>query len=498
MNSVSRVAGVYVEDAIDSVLHALSKIPGSKAVGAYIAKSHQNDPARTVFEILLAIFALRYFLASKQSEDYRYRVKLDEKEVDELCKEWEPVPLVENLVDPTVLREIPVLERNGPHVRLEGSDRELLNLSSTDVYDFSHNKEVEDVAIQTIRRYGVGSCGPAGFYGNQAAHIEAERAISNFLGSERSILYAQGMSTAISVIPCFAKRSDILVCDSRVNMALQKGVLLSRAKVLWFQHNDLVDLEKKLVQAVRTKHRGLLPRRIIITEGLFEYTGDSPDLKKIVELKKKYKFRLLLDESWSLGALGATGRGICEAQSVDRKDVDITVGSLATFVGGAGGFCAGASHIVEHQRIVSLAYTFSATCPPYLAEDIVKQCALMEDPSWVKDEYLTLKTKAASVFNILKQCPKLELISVPGIPVVIFRLKNQEQLTADEQSKQVGDIVMECRVHNILISRLHQIARFELYPYIHAIRLYIPSSVGKEELDNAAKTISKIISDLVK
>jgi serine palmitoyltransferase len=110
-----------------------------------------------------------------------------------------------------------------------------------------------------------------------------------------------------------------------------------------------------------------LTRRFIVTEGLFETVGDSSDLPRLVELKEKYKFRIILDETWSFGVLGRTGRGLTEAQNVDPQQVDMIIGALSGPLCAAGGFCAGSKDVVEHQRITSSAYTYSAALPAMMA-----------------------------------------------------------------------------------------------------------------------------------
>lgn len=115
-------------------------------------------------------------------------------------------------------------------------------------------------------------------------HMDLERDIADFLGTEAAILYSQGFSTISSVIPAFCKRGDIIVADRGVNFAIQKGIQISRSTVRWFDHNDLKSLEEVLesVEKERKKRRGPLTRRFIVTEGIFEKDGAMVDLPKLV------------------------------------------------------------------------------------------------------------------------------------------------------------------------------------------------------------------------
>ncbi len=166
--------------------------------------------------------------------------------------------------------------------------------------------------------------------------MDLERDIADFLGTEASILYSQAFATTPSVISAFAKRGDIIVADRGVNFAIQKGLQISRSTIRWFDHNDLKSLEDVLqgIEKERRKRRGPLTRRFIVTEGIFEKDGAISDLPKLVsgdlgygiligltpcpqiELKLKYKYRLILDESISFGTVGRTGRGLTELYNV--------------------------------------------------------------------------------------------------------------------------------------------------------------------------------------
>ncbi|KAI5988412.1 serine palmitoyltransferase subunit I, partial [Pisolithus albus] len=202
-----------------------------------------------------------------------------------------------------------------------------------------------------LRKYGLGSCGPPGFYGTVDVHLELERDIADFLGTESAILYSQGFITISSVIPAFCKRGDVIVADRAVNFAIQKGIQISRSTVRWYDHNDLKSLEDVLVSVEKDRRKRGAPvtRRFIITEGIFERDGEIVDLPKLIELKHKYKYRLILDESISFGSVGRTGRGLTELYNVPASQVDMLIGSVANGLCSAGGFCAGSTIVTEHQ-----------------------------------------------------------------------------------------------------------------------------------------------------
>ncbi|GME80233.1 unnamed protein product [Ambrosiozyma monospora] len=368
-------------------IHFIEELPGGLLVINYIKASHKNDPWRTLLEVLLALLALRYFLASKYSQDEKDKVVLSNKEIDDLIDDWEPEPLVQPLRkdERWQLDAIPSVE--GPitkHVNVVDPKTnqkltDVLNFASKDYLDMSMNPTVKENAIKVIKNIGVGACGPPNFYGTQDVHIRVCEDLARFLGAEQGIIYGQDFCTPTSVLPCFLKRGDILIADGGVNIALQKAAVISRCDVEWFNHNDLDHLEEILESLQDVLSDGPLNRRFILTEGLFENFGDSPDLKRLVEIKNKYKFRLILDESNSIGTLGPNGRGLPEVEEIPRSEIEITMGSMANAFGASGGFCLGVKGMIYHQVLNSSAYVFSASLPPYAARAASTVIHLLED-----------------------------------------------------------------------------------------------------------------------
>jgi serine palmitoyltransferase len=363
----------------------------------------------------------------------------------------------------------PVLTRRsptGPKSKLSNG-RTVSNLASYNFYNFNGNETLKEKAIQTLRTYGVGPCGPPGFYGTQDVHIKTEADVAAHLGVPACIIYAQSFSTISSVIPSFSKRGDIIVADKAINYAVRKGIQISRSTVRWYEHNDMEDLENVLKKVVKEQSRKPLTRRFIITEGLFENIGDVANLPKLVcaqhicgledgvvtqranswqiELKLKYKFRLILDETWSYGVLGRTGRGITEAQNVDAAEVDMIIGSLSGPLCAAGGFCAGNEEVVEHQRISSASYTYSAALPALLSTTASETISLLQE----QPEILTgLRDNIKAMRAQLD--PRSDWVktqSATDNPMMLLTLKPEvieaKRLSIDDQNQIFRDVVDE-------------------------------------------------------
>ncbi|KAI5962639.1 LCB1 [Candida pseudojiufengensis] len=355
------------------LISLIQKIPGGNIIVRYIKSSYQNDPVRSIFEYALFLFALSYFFSAKRKENKSEIVRFSKNEITELCEEWNPEPLIAEVdaLEVWQLKSIPEIKgQNGSHIKLNGfGDETIVNLASQDFLDLNENTDIKEAAKTEIKLAGVGACGPPNFYGTQDVHVRLEEDLAKYLGTEQAIIYGQDFVTAGSVIPAFLKRGDLCVVDRNINLALQKALIISRADIEWFDHNDMDHLEQILTQLkpVLAKQKPIR-RRFIVTEGLFANTGDIANLPDIVELKNKFKYRLFLDESLSIAVVGPKGKGLCDHFNIDPLEVSITIGSMANSLASSGGFCVGVEPMIHHQRISSNAYVFSASLPPYSAK----------------------------------------------------------------------------------------------------------------------------------
>ena len=242
---------------------------------------------------------------------------------------------------------------------------------------------VKVASLEALDRYGCGSCGPRGFYGTIDVHLHIEKDISTFLHTEDAILYSDGASTVTSTVAAFCKRGDIIVVDEAVYEPIRTGVQLSRANIKWFAHNDMNDLRRVLLSIQQSdKKRGRksnAQRRFIVVEGLYKNTGSICPLDELIALKHEFSCRLILDESFSFGTLGPTGRGVTEMyQQKIMHDVEITCVSLENAMGSIGGLTTGTEEIVDHQRLSGSGYCYSASSPPFTASAAVAALNLLQ------------------------------------------------------------------------------------------------------------------------
>ncbi|KAI9797953.1 MAG: serine palmitoyltransferase component [Piccolia ochrophora] len=493
---------------VDQLFVHFQKLPGSAILLRYVKSSYQNDPVRSAFELFLFLFFVRYLLAPKYSTQKQNYVALSEEEVDELVDDWTPEPLVahESPFEAAENEKRPVIVGpTGPKSKLSNG-RTVTNLASYNFYNFVANETLKEKAIQTLRTYGVGPCGPPGFYGTQDVHMKTEADIASFLGTPACIVYAQAFSTISSVIPAFSKRGDLIIADKAINFASRKGIQISRSTVRWFEHNDMDDLERVLHRVTKEQARKPLTRRFIVTEGMFENIGDIVNLPKLIELKLRYKFRLILDETWSFGVLGRTGRGVTEQQNVDAAEIDMIVGSLAGPLCAGGGFCAGSDEIVEHQRISAAAYTFSAALPAMLATTASETLGLLQ----TNVDYLT--TLRENIKTMRAQLdPRSDWIycsSAVENPVMLLVLKPEviksKGMTTADQERLLQDVVDETLANGVLITRLKAMPTalnaapkdigWQLLP---ALKVCVTTGLSRKEIEKAGITIRHAITKVI-
>ena len=191
---------------------------------------------------------------------------------------------------------------------------------------------------------------------------------------------------------------------SSPDSAVQKGLEASRSKLNWFRHNDMEHLEellkKQAAEDKKNPKKAAVTRRFLVVEGLYNNYGDFCPLKKLVELKYKYKVRIFIDETYSFAAVGRTGRGVTELFDVDIKDIDMIAGSLETSLASTGGFCIGTTYVVDHQRLSGHGYCFSASLPPLLAVAAQKGLELMDNQPELFDR---LQQRSIELHNLLSK-----------------------------------------------------------------------------------------------
>jgi len=232
-----------------------------------------------------------------------------------------------------VLERTPV--RGQRALELTGNRIRALNLGSYNYLGFAaHDPYCTPRAVETLRRDGWSSCSPRAEAGTTQLHVDLEGELAAFLGKPAALCFGMGFATNSAVLPALAGPGCLIVSDALNHASIVSGARGSGAKVAVFAHNDVDSLEGVLrAQVARGQPRTRRPWKkvLVVVEGIYSMEGELAPLPDIVAVCKRYRAYLYLDEAHSIGALGRTGRGVCEALGVDPSDVDVMMGTIVFF-----------------------------------------------------------------------------------------------------------------------------------------------------------------------
>jgi 8-amino-7-oxononanoate synthase len=293
--------------------------------------------------------------------------------------------------------------------------RELINFSSYNYLGMSGDPTVNAAAKAAIDRYGTSGSASRLVSGQKGIHVELEKEITRFLGTEDTIVMVGGHATNETVIGHLMGPGDLILHDALAHNSIVQGCLLSGARRRPFPHNDWQAADK-LLEQFRHEYR----RVLIVIEGVYSMDGDVPDLPRFVEVKKRHKALMMIDEAHSMGVLGATGRGIAEHFAVDRGDVDIWMGTLSKSFGSCGGYISGCKALVEYLRYTAPGFVFAAALPPPAAAAVVASLRLIE----AEPERVTRLRDNSQLFLSLARQHGLNTGNSSGTPVVPVILGN--------------------------------------------------------------------------
>lgn len=249
-----------------------------------------------------------------------------------------------------------ITSKQGPEIEVNG--RMVLNFCSNNYLGLAAHPQVIEASEKMSDRRGYGLSSVRFICGTQDIHKELEKKISDFLGTEDTILYAACFDANGGVFEPLFSEEDAIISDALNHASIIDGVRLCKAQRFRYEHNQMADLENKLKEAKDTRSR------IIVTDGTFSMDGTIAQLDKIVELAEKYDAVIMVDDSHSTGFIGKTGRGTPEYRGVTGK-IDIITGTLGKALGGAnGGFTSGKKETIEMLRQRSRPYLFSNTLAP--------------------------------------------------------------------------------------------------------------------------------------
>ena len=260
--------------------------------------------------------------------------------------------------------------------------QQVLNFCANNYLGLSSHPRVIEAAKAAIDSHGFGMSSVRFICGTQDIHKELEQKISEFLGTEDTILYAAAFDANGGVFEPLFGPEDAIISDALNHASIIDGVRLCKAMRYRYEHNNMADLEKQLQDAIAAGAK----QKIIVTDGVFSMDGTIAQLDKIVELAEKYEALIMSDECHSTGFMGKTGRGVHEHCGVMGK-IDIITGTLGKALGGAsGGFTSGRKEIIELLRQRSRPYLFSNTLAPSITGASIAVLDLLSETTALRDK----------------------------------------------------------------------------------------------------------------
>ena len=277
-------------------------------------------------------------------------------------------------------RERIITSPQAAEITIAGGKR-VLNFCANNYLGLSSHPRVIQAAKDAIDSHGFGMSSVRFICGTQDIHKELERKLSEFLGTEDTILYAAAFDANGGVFEPLFGAEDAIISDALNHASIIDGVRLCKAMRYRYEHNNMEDLEKQLQDAVAAGAQ----QKIIVTDGVFSMDGTIAQLDKIVALAEKYQALVMTDECHSTGFMGKTGRGVHEHRGVMGK-MDIITGTLGKALGGAsGGFTSGRKEIIELLRQRSRPYLFSNTLAPSITGASLAVLELLSETTELRD-----------------------------------------------------------------------------------------------------------------
>ena len=274
--------------------------------------------------------------------------------------------------------ELEITTPQGAHVDVTGRG-ELLNLCANNYLGLANHPAIVEAAHEALDRWGYGMASVRFICGTQALHRELEERLSEFLGTDDTILYSSCFDANGGLFEALLGEDDAVISDQHNHASIIDGIRLCKARRLRYANGDMDELERRLEEAADTRHR------LIATDGVFSMDGYLAQLDRICELAERHDALVMVDDSHAVGVVGPGGRGTPEHHGVVER-VDILTGTLGKAIGGAsGGYVSGRREIVELLRQRSRPYLFSNSVAPPVVAASVRALELIQTSAELRD-----------------------------------------------------------------------------------------------------------------
>jgi glycine C-acetyltransferase len=356
---------------------------------------------------------------------------------------------------------------------IKAVSKDVLNMCANNYLGLADNEEIIEAARKSYEGWGYGLSSVRFICGTQEIHKELEKKISEFLGTEDSILYTSCFDANGGLFETILSEEDAIISDELNHASIIDGIRLCKAQRFRYKNNDMGDLEVKLKEASSTRIK------LIATDGVFSMDGFIANLKEICNLADKYGAMVMVDDSHAVGFMGNQGRGTHEYNNVMGR-VDIITGTLGKALGGAsGGYTSGRNEIIDLLRQRSRPYLFSNTVAPSIVAGSLKVLEMLSSTTHLRDK-LEENTKYFRE-NIKKAGLSIKDGVHPIVPIML------------------GDAVLAQKVASRMLEKGVYVIGF-FYPVVPKgtarIRVQISAAHSKDDLDFAIKAFKEVKEEL--
>lgn len=363
----------------------------------------------------------------------------------------------------------------GAQTQIDG--RRVANFASYDYLGTNQHPEVHARVREAIDRYGISASASRLVAGERPAHRELEESLAACYGVEAAVVFVSGYLTNVTVLGTLLGPEDLVIHDEFIHNSALAGIKLSGAARRFFRHNDTAHLEELLVDFT-----GKFRRILVIVEGIYSMDGDIADLPRLVELRSRYGFWLMVDEAHALGVLGASGHGTHEHFGIDPTNVDIWMGTLSKTTSSCGGYVAGSAALATVLKGSAGGFIYSVGLPPALAAGAVASLELLAS----EPERVTRLRRNGHLFLDLARESGLDTGLSEGHSVVPVL---------------VGDSLRAVRLSNDLLA-----AGINVLPIIHPavpegqarLRFFITSEHTQEQIRETVEKTAELLGALVR
>ncbi|WP_163969422.1 glycine C-acetyltransferase [Oceanobacillus halotolerans] len=281
----------------------------------------------------------------------------------------------------------PVQGANGPVINIDG--KKLINLSSNNYLGLATDDRLKKVAKEAVETHGVGAGAVRTINGTLDLHIELEKKLAQFKGTEAVISYQSGFNCNMAAISAVMDKNDAILSDALNHASIIDGCRLSKAKIIPFEHSNMDDLRQKAKEAVES---GNYNKIMVITDGVFSMDGDVAKLPEIVEIAEEFDLITYVDDAHGSGVLGK-GAGTVKHFGLQDK-IDFQMGTLSKAIGVIGGYVAGKANLIDWLKVRSRPFLFSTAVSPADAAastkaiDLLMESTELHDKLWENGNYL--------------------------------------------------------------------------------------------------------------